>query len=103
MLSETTLVDNKITIPSISAEARHLLIEAARSSDGIVGRIAYIGGVIVQANGNNFVEPNNPRSQALWEGAINDLVDIGFLNPIGHKGEVFRITREGYEAADAIA
>jgi hypothetical protein len=89
-------------IPRLSPEAQHLLLEAAESSDGIVGKIAFIGGGIVQANGKNFVEPNNPRSCATWEGAINELVDLGLLEPVGHKGEVFRITREGYTLADLL-
>lgn len=90
-------------IPSMSAEAQHLLSEAAMSADGVVGKIAYIGGGIVQANGKNFVEPNNPRSRAAWEGAIEELVRLGFLEPIGQKGQMFRITREGYQAADGLA
>lgn len=89
-------------IPRFSAEAQHLLLEAAESSDGIVGKLAFIGGGIVQANGKNFVEPNNPRSRATWEGAINELVELGLLEPVGYKGEVFRITRQGYSLADLL-
>jgi hypothetical protein len=97
-----TFGDPLPAIPTMSPEAQHLLQEAAASNDGVVGKIAYIGGAIVQANGKNFVEPNNPRSRAAWEGAIDELVNLGFLDPVGHKGEIFRITREGYEAADAL-
>lgn len=89
-------------IPTLSDEAQHLLSEAAASADGIVGKIAYIGGGIVQANGKNFVEPNNPRSRAVWEAAVDQLVDDGLLNPVGQKGEAFRISSRGYEVADAL-
>jgi hypothetical protein len=89
-------------IPHLSAEAQHLLLEASVSLDGIVGKIAFIGGGVVQSNGKNFVEPNNPRSRAIWEGAISELVELGLLEPVGYKGEVFKITREGYELADII-
>jgi hypothetical protein len=89
-------------LPNLTDEARHLLLEAAASNDGVVGKIAFIGGGIVQANGKNFVEPNNPRSRAAWEGAVDELVDLGLLEPVGHKGEMFRITRAGYELADAL-
>ena len=89
-------------LPELSAEARHLLLEAAASGDGVVGKLAFIGGGIVQANGKNFVEPNNPRSRAAWEGAVNDLVNLGLLEPLGYKGEMFRITHAGYELADAL-
>jgi hypothetical protein len=97
-----TFGDSSPAIPAMSAEAQHLLLEAAVSADGVVGKIAYIGGGIVQANGKNFVEPDNPRSRAAWEGAVDELVDLGFLDAVGHKGEMFRITRQGYEAADAL-
>lgn len=98
-----TFGESSRAIPAMSAEAQHLLLEAAASGDGVVGKIAYIGGAIVQANGKNFVEPDNPRSRAAWEGAVDDLVDLGFLDSVGHKGEMFRITRQGYEAADALS
>lgn len=89
-------------LPKLSDEARHLVIEAARSNDGIVGKIAYMGGAVIQANGKNFAEEGNPRSRAIWEGAINELVDYGLLEPVGHKDEIFRITRRGYEVADLL-
>jgi len=97
-----TFVMRSSNIPTLSDEARHLLIEAAASDDGTVGRIAFIGGGIVQANGKNFVEPNNPRSRATWEGAVDELVELELLEAIGDRGEMFRITREGYELADTI-
>lgn len=88
-------------VPSLSREAVQLLLEAI-AGGGDVMVIAWMGGSAVQVNGKNFVEPNNPRSRAIWEGAVEELVREGFLQPVGHKGEVFRVTREGYDAADLL-
>jgi hypothetical protein len=103
IIDEAALGESSRAIPAMSAEAQHLLLEAAASVDGFVGKIAYLGGAIVQANGKNFVEPDNPRSRAAWEGAVDELVDLGFLDSVGHKGEMFRITKQGYEAVDALS
>jgi hypothetical protein len=64
--------------------------------------IAWMGGSAVQANRKNFVEPNNSRSRAIWEGAVEELVREGLLQPVGHKGEVYRVTRQGYDAGDLL-
>lgn len=88
-------------IPTLSREAQQLLIEAA-AGGGDVHVLAWMGGSSVQANGKNFVEPNNPRSRATWESAVDDLCQEGLLQPVGHKGEAFRITRRGYEVADLL-
>jgi hypothetical protein len=88
-------------VPSLSREAIEILIEAA-SSDGSILVIRTLGGSYVQANGKNLVEANNPRSLAIWEGAVQELVEQRLLESVGHRGEVFRVTREGYEAADLL-
>lgn len=88
-------------VPSLSREARELLLVAV-AGGGDVMVIAWIGGSGVQANGKNFVEPNNPRSRAIWEGAVEELVREDILQPVGHKGEMFRVTRHGYDIADLL-
>lgn len=85
--------------PSLSKEAEELLL-AAVAGDGTVLVAAWLGGSTVQANERNFVEQNNPRSRAVWESAVQELVDRSFLQLVGDKGEVFQVTRQGYEAAD---
>lgn len=88
-------------VPSLSREAIELLLEAV-AGDGNILVIAYLGGSTVQANGKNFVEPDNPRSRAVWEGAVDELVNEGLLQSVGYKGEVFRVTRAGFDAADLL-
>jgi hypothetical protein len=88
-------------VPSLSREATQLLLEAV-AGGGDVMVLAFLGGSTVQANNKNFVEPTNPRSRAVWEGAVEELVTEGLLQPVGHKGQVFRVTRQGYDVADLL-
>lgn len=87
--------------PDISREAIELLLEAVAGGGDIV-ILAWMGGSTVQTNNRNFVEPNDPRSRAIWEGAVDELDRYGFVQPVGHKGEIFRVTHEGYDAADLV-
>ena len=93
------LVASPTSAPSLSKEAAELLL-AAVAGDGTVLVAAWLGGSTVQVNETNFVEQGNPRSRAVWESAVQELVDRVFLQPVGDKGEVFQVTRQGYEAAD---
>ncbi len=88
-------------VPSLSREAVQLLLEAI-AGGGDVMVSAWMGGSAVQANDKNFVEPNNPRSRAIWEGAVEELVRESLLQPVGHQGQIFRVTRQGYDAADLL-
>jgi hypothetical protein len=88
-------------VPELTREAQELLREAV-AGDGDVMVIHWMGGSAVQANKKNFVEGGNPRSQAIWEGAVQELVNEGLLDPVGYKGEIFRVTRRGYEVADLL-
>ncbi|MEI8197106.1 MAG: DUF4062 domain-containing protein [Phycisphaerae bacterium] len=86
---------------SLSKDAKRLLI-AASESDGYILAIRYMGGSAVQAAGKNFLEQNTPRETARWTGALDELVRQEFVESAGAKGETFRVTKRGYEAADEI-
>lgn len=89
-------------VPHLSKESQTLLKEASNDISGTILRLAYIGGISIQTNGQQFVEGDNPREQAMWEGAIDELESEGLIQAQGYKRESFRITREGYEVADLI-
>lgn len=86
----------------MSAEAKELLLEATAGNDGMIMRLATLGGRYVQANGKSFGDPRDRRSNARWEYAIEELVDQGFLIARGVKGEVFEVTARGYDTADRL-
>jgi hypothetical protein len=87
-------------IPRLSKEAAFLLKEAA--ADGTILNLAFIGGSALQVNGKNLIEEGNARSRALWAGALSELEVMGFVEPASAKREVFRVTREGYDAVDRL-
>ncbi len=49
-----------------------------------------------------MIPDEKPRTIAQWVGGLEELVQFGYIRGIGYKGEVFEVTREGYEAADDI-
>jgi hypothetical protein len=88
--------------PVLSEEARALLIAAAKDN-GIIMRVASLGGTNVQAGGRNFVESDDPRSVAKWESAVDELERGGLTEDKGGKREVYFITHEGFRATDSLA
>ena len=87
----------------LSKQAKELLIEANEDDYGAIDIFETLGGKSIQTNHKQFVEIGNPRSEAIWEGAINDLLNAGFLaEEITLNGSHFKLTREGYEAIDSL-
>jgi len=86
--------------PGLTNEAQELLLEASRDASGQIVLLHYIGGVMLQTHNRQFIEANNPRSRALWEGALDELQRVGLVKMLGHKGEIFQLTRSGYEVAE---
>jgi len=89
-------------VPRLSREAQTLLKEPAQDAQGIIFRLNVIGGLIIQTNGKSFGEGGNPRSRAVWEGAIEELQSLGLIVDRGHKNEAFGVTREGYQVAELL-
>jgi len=86
--------------PRLSDGARELLLEAIQDDNGVVMSIPTMGGRLIQTNNRSFVEPRNPRSEARWKGAVDELNQLHLIEDRGRKGEVFFVTDEGYRVAD---
>jgi hypothetical protein len=106
------LISNNIfenTNPTISAisvlseEAKTLLLEAVKDKNGIILKVRTGSGLTVQTNEVVFVDEGNPRSEATWEKAVNLLANEGLIIDQSYKGEVFRVTADGYEVADKLS
>ena len=90
-------------VTDLSDEAQRLLVETSEDNDGKVGILVMGGGDFrIQTNQKQFVERGNPRSRAMWEGAIKELCLLDLLEVKGYKGETFKITSKGYKVADEI-
>jgi hypothetical protein len=84
----------------ISPEAQELL-RTACSTDGQIFMVRFLGGQHLQAGDRQFIEDRNFRSAAIWEGVLDELERQGFIKAAGHKREIFRVTREGYDFFDS--
>jgi hypothetical protein len=86
----------------LSSESQIILLEAADDRNGIVLMTRTFDGLILQANGKQLAERKNPRSEAIWQGAMRKLLQLGLFESRGAKGEVYGITSEGYRVADEL-
>lgn len=87
----------------LSNEACHLLLEAVKDSDGSIITTRSSAGLTIQANYKNMVtDPMDGRCQAVWQSALGELVENDLIADLGYKGELFRVTRRGYELADLL-
>ncbi len=97
---ETVNNSYESVIVRISEDAQILLREASQDRTGTIMRLNTMQGLIIQTNGRQFTEPENPRSEAQWEAAVQELYSNGFIQDRGYKGEIFTVTSAGYELAD---
>jgi hypothetical protein len=86
---------------SLSEEAKTILIEASKDPNGEVMKLSFLGGEFtIQTNRKKLNPDDLPRTKAIWYGAIDELVSHDLIEDIGFKGEIFRITRKGYQYID---
>ncbi|MEQ1636840.1 MAG: toll/interleukin-1 receptor domain-containing protein [Methylococcales bacterium] len=90
----------KSTTTELSDEAKIILNAAAKGGGTIQNFTALSCGPMISANGLNLIPNSDPRTIALWIGGLEDLLRRRYVKDLGHKGEIFEITREGYQALD---
>ena len=91
-----------VATPGLSENALELLIEATHDPHGQVICARTMRGTTIQTNGRTFGETGNARSEAEWTAAIEDLVTLDLLQPVGARGEVFSVTHSGFTLAEEI-
>ena len=96
-----TAPKTKSTATELSEEAKAIL-KAAAADDGTIMRQRYLGGQAMQAGRETLIRDQDPRTVARWMGGLEDLQRRRYIKDRGHKGEMFEVTREGYEAADEL-
>lgn len=89
-------------IPALPDKARILLKEASQDINGTILFLRYMGGASMRTNGKNLIADTSPRTLAVWEAALKELVKNGMVVERGHKGEIFELTDKGYQVADTI-
>jgi len=93
---------NVPNIPNLSREAQTLLKEASHDPNGIIFRLSTFGGPHIQTNNKKFGGEGDPRTRAIWEGALEELENERLIIDKNYKKEVFDVTRKGYEIAELI-
>lgn len=88
---------------NLSSEARTLLVETSKDVSGTVQVIRSDAGIFVFTNGRTFGDEGQPKSQALWKEALDDLGRHGLIEPSDRDGVMFRITANGFRVVDALA
>ena len=89
------------TVAELSEEAKAILAAAAKGG-GRIMHLKHMGGEVIQAGGESLIPNNDARTIARWVGGLEDLRRHRYITDLGHKGEVFQVTREGFEAADGL-
>ena len=85
---------------SLSSQAREVLKEAAKDSDGLILRLKTVGEDHLITNGRNFCEDNSARSRAQWDAVLKELEQRGFIKAENYKREAFHVTDKGYSFQD---
>jgi hypothetical protein len=86
----------------LSDEARRLVVEAARDDNGQICIFHYSEGYQIATNQKDLVTEQTPRTVALWKAALKELVDLDLVEDINYSGEIFRLTKKGYDIADLV-
>jgi hypothetical protein len=86
----------------LSNEARQLLLAAFVSDGQIMYARSDGGGAYIGTEGKNMIEELNPRNEAVWKAALDELIDFDLVESVGRTGDVFKMTRKGYDVADLI-
>lgn len=95
----TSNIKSKTT--ELSEEAKTILREAV-AGDGTIMHIHFMSGEELSTNGKSLIPDRNARTIAKWTGGLEDLIRRRYVKDVGHKREIFEVTREGYEAADEL-
>ena len=88
--------------PQLSEEAKELLIEATRVNSGLIQKIGLANGKLININGKALNELGNRRSEAKWEGALDELIERRLVKDYNGKGEAFEVTHKGFEVTDTL-
>ena len=83
--------------PTISDNALKILQAACESDDGTIIKINTLSGTYIQANGQDFITSQERLEIAKWERSLKELVDTGFIEAQGRKGEIFLVSQSGYD------
>ncbi|MBO6793017.1 MAG: DUF4062 domain-containing protein [Balneolaceae bacterium] len=106
-LQESIQLENLITPAQdvknqLGDEAKTLIKEASQDRNGSIIIIRTAAGRVIQTNGKNMNNQNNPRIRALWENAMKEIENSQLIESVNANREMFKVTKLGYEVADSL-
>lgn len=87
----------------LSDLAVDMLKSAADDEHGMILVHEFIGGTSFEAGKKSYIVSPNQREVARHLAAVEELVSYELVEDVGYKGEFFRVTNAGYEAADRLS
>ncbi len=81
-------------------EAVTLLRSAATAKNGLIMTLRAMDGYHVKAGNESLFDGQSPREEARWRAAVDQLESYGLTEDINGKREIFRLTDQGYDAAE---
>ena len=99
------LFDNttqKPTTPNLTREAKRLLAEACLDPNGQILKVRTLSGLSISTNQKEMLPDNSGRNIAIWEAALDELLSNKLIASLGTKGEVFQVTKMGYDHNDLL-
>lgn len=87
---------------TISEHGLFILKAIELDASGTLIKVRTMSGTTLQTNGKNMIDSNERREVAKWEAAVDELLGIEFIVPVGHKGELFEMTAKGYDYLDSL-
>ena len=87
-------------VPGVSADAGEILSAVARSTSGRLLKISTMGGTILKTETHSFGELGDPRSEARWKSALDELLSHSLLRH--DTGNSFEVTHNGFVFADSL-
>ncbi|MBU2886793.1 hypothetical protein KO507_13555 [Gilvimarinus agarilyticus] len=85
----------------LSDGAREILTAAASEEQGRILVLKTLAGENMQA-GKKAFGGKSKKEYAAYEAALRELVAAGYVKPVGHKGEIYELTHEGWQLAGAL-
>lgn len=95
-----SIVDLQLSIVELTDLAVDMLKNAAQSKDGMITTYSLLSGMSFSAGEKRYSVERSHRETARLQAAVEELQGRRLIKDIGYKGEMFRLTYEGYEEVE---
>ena len=96
-ITQETSEDSSVTLSSEAVE----IIRLAGSTDGGIMKLRHLAGLLFQVGGENL-DTSTPRKEATYMAALDELLNYGLVEAKGTKGQIYNLTKYGWDAYDKI-